>query len=193
MNTPVFQTATRSRWMDWKPKKESPSNLMEQQLTEPPVAGFEGFEGATSAESAKTEAQPDPAELTRASGVLNRAGVRSMVLEGGVTIGLWSDLDGPGVREALHTLGADALPLRYLDAADIPDRYKLRRVDGEPVPLSVLSEMERTVAEPWKVRDELLAAMRYTPEPVAARRIGSKRRWRRTEPHSRSIGTHEEY
>ena len=47
------------------------------------------------------EAGPDTAELARASAVLNRAGVRIMALEGGATIGVWSDLDGPEVRAAL--------------------------------------------------------------------------------------------
>jgi len=38
-------------------------------------------------------------------------------------------------------------------------RYKLRRVEGEPVPLSVLTEMEQHPAEPWKVRDRMLNEM----------------------------------
>jgi hypothetical protein len=35
-------------------------------------------------------------------------------------------------------------------------RYKVRRVEGEPVPMNVLAEMERNPAEPWKVRDRML-------------------------------------
>jgi hypothetical protein len=100
--------------------------------------------------------EPDPAELARASGVLNRAGVRIMALEAGATIGVWSDLDGPEVRAALRTLGSDRLPIRYLDGAGVPMRYKSRRVEGEPVPLNVLAEMEREPAEPWRVRDWML-------------------------------------
>jgi hypothetical protein len=96
-------------------------------------------------------ADPDPAELARASAVLNRAGVRIMALEGGATIGVWSDLDGPEVRAALRTLGSDRLPVRYLDGAGVPMRYKVRRVEGEPVPMNVLAEMERHPTEPWKV------------------------------------------
>ncbi len=61
------------------------------------------FEGATPAESPEIGAAPDPAELARASAVQNRAGVRIMALEGGATIGVWSDLDGPEVRAALRT------------------------------------------------------------------------------------------
>src|SRR5262249_8740090 len=98
---------------------------------------------ATSAESPEIEAAPDPAELARASAVLNRAGVRIVALEGGATIGLWSDLDGPEIRAALRTFGSDRLPLRYLDGASVPVRYKVRRVAGEPVPMNVVADMER--------------------------------------------------
>jgi len=117
------------------------------------------FVGATSAESPEIEVGPDPAELARASAVLNRAGVRIMALEGGATIGVWSDLDGPEVRAALRTFGSDRLPVRYLDWAGVPMRYKLRRVDGEPVPINVLAAMEQHPAEPWKVQDRMLNEM----------------------------------
>jgi hypothetical protein len=112
---------------------------------------------------AATQADPelDPSELARASAVLNRAGVRLMALEGCATIGVWSDLDGPEVRAALRTYGSDGLPVRYLDGAGVPIRYKLRRVKGEPVPMSVLAEMERQAAEPWNVRARLLKEVRW--------------------------------
>lgn len=114
------------------------------------------FVGATSAESPEIEAGPDPEKLARASAVLNLAGVRIMALEGGATIGVWSDLDGPEVRAALRAFGSDRLPVRYLDGAGIPMRYKLRRAVGEPVPMNVLNEMERHLADPWKIRDRML-------------------------------------
>jgi hypothetical protein len=82
-----------------------------------------------------------------------------MQLDGVTTIGIWSDLDGPEVRKALRVFGSDGLPVRYLDGAAVPMRYKLRRVEGEPVPKSVLLEMERNLREPWKVRDRLLQEM----------------------------------
>ena len=97
--------------------------------------------------------------MARASAVLNRAGVRIMQLDGVTTIGIWSDLDGPEVRKALRVYGSDRLPIRYLEGAAIPMRYKLRRVEGEPVPRNVLLEMERTPQEPWKVRDRMLQEM----------------------------------
>ena len=52
----------------------------------------------------------------------------------------------------LRTLDQGHLPARYLDGAGIPLRYKLRRVEGEPVPVSGLAEMERHSAELWKAR-----------------------------------------
>jgi hypothetical protein len=100
--------------------------------------------------------------------VLNREGVRIMALEGGTTIGVWSDLDGPGARAALRIFGSDRLPLRYLDGAGIPMLYKLRRVDGEPVPMNVLAEMERHPSEPWKVRDRILNEMGWCSKPLAS-------------------------
>ena len=94
--------------------------------------------------------------MARVAAILNRVGVRIMALEGGAAIGVWSDLNNPEVRAALRTFGSDAPPVRYLDGAGVPMRYKVRRVDGEPVPMNVLAEMERHPAEPWKVRDRML-------------------------------------
>jgi hypothetical protein len=119
------------------------------------------------AEALAQLSDPDPAELARASAVLSRAGVRIMALESGATVGVWSDLDGPEVRAALRTFGSEHLPVRYLDGAGIPVRYKLRRVEGEPVPLSVLGEMERHSAEPWKVRDRMLNEMGWCSKGAA--------------------------
>jgi hypothetical protein len=93
------------------------------------------------------EAQPVHVEL--AASMLSRAGVRIMRLDGQFTIGVWSDLDGAKIRVALRTLDMDHLPVRYLDGSGIPPRYRLRRVEGEPVPMSVLAEMERHSAGFW--------------------------------------------
>ena len=159
MSATAPNPAKGSRWLDWKPKARIFSYSPGVAPTKPSKPGFVGFVGATPRESPKIEAGPDPAELARASAALNRAGVRIMALEGGATIGVWSDLDGPKVRAVLRTFGADRLPVRYLDGAGIPMRYKLRRVEGEPVPMNVLNEMERHEAEPWKVRDGILNEM----------------------------------
>ena len=111
------------------------------------------------AEAVALLARQDRTDLERASTVLNLAGVRIMALEAGATIGVWSDLDGPEIRGALKTLKMDDLPVRYLDGVGVPLRYKARRVQGEPVPMNVLAEMERHPAEPWKVRDRMLNEM----------------------------------
>jgi hypothetical protein len=79
-----------------------------------------------------------------------------MALEGGATVGVWSDLDGPEIREALRILELDRLLVRFLDGDGVPMRYRQRRVPGEPVPPGVLVEMERAAVEPWVVRDRML-------------------------------------
>jgi hypothetical protein len=90
-----------------------------------------------------------PVHVELAASMLSRDGVRIMRLDGQFTIGVWSDLDSAKIRVALRTLDMDHLPVRYLDGAGIPPRYRLRRVEGEPVPMSVLAEMERHSAGFW--------------------------------------------
>jgi hypothetical protein len=84
-----------------------------------------------------------------------------MQIEGVAVIAIWSDLDGPEIRAALRAFGSDRLPVRYLDGHGVSMRYKLRRVAGEPVPMSVLAEMEGNPAEPWNVRDRMLNDMAW--------------------------------
>src|SRR5215467_7244667 len=81
---PPPRQATRSRWMNWKPKARILADSPEAAPTKPTEPGFVGLVGPRSAESPKIEAEPDPAELSRASGLLNGAGVRIMQLEGGI-------------------------------------------------------------------------------------------------------------
>jgi hypothetical protein len=141
-----------NRWMDWTPKTRILGDSMGAAPTKRskpgsvgsvgPVSGESpkiqvgqrdgsvGFEGAIHAESPKIEAGPSLVELARASGVLNRVGVRIMELDGVTTMGVWSDLDGPEVRAALRTMGGGEVPVRYLDGDGIPARYKVRRVTG---------------------------------------------------------------
>ncbi len=83
-------------------------------------------DGTGLGELVEIEAIADPTELARATGVLNRAGVRNMNLESGQTIGVWRSLDGPEIRAALRALKLDKLPLRFLDEEGIPNRYSRR-------------------------------------------------------------------
>jgi hypothetical protein len=103
------------------------ADTAESEPTKPSKAGFVGFEGATPAECPEIAADPDPAELARVSAILNRAGVRIMALEGGATIGVWSDLDGPEVRAALRVLGSHLLPVRYLGQVQAVPRGRRTR------------------------------------------------------------------
>ncbi len=50
------------------------------------------------------------------------------------------------------------------DGAKVPAAEKVRRVAGEPVPLSVVAEMEKCESCPWVKRDELLVAMNWNPQ-----------------------------
>jgi len=102
-------------------------------------------------------------DVTRAQDLLNRAGVRIIQFDGGYAIGVWVDLDSAEIRAALATLRMDHLPLHYLDAPDVPMRYKARHVPGEPAPPHVLEAMARST-EPWKVRDRMAA--RWLPWPL---------------------------
>src|SRR5262249_32774002 len=77
-----------------------------------------------------------PAECA-AVNVLNGTGVPILRLDCTFVIGVWSDADGAEIREALRILKLDSLPIRYLDGAGIPVRYKVRRLNGELIPLSV--------------------------------------------------------
>jgi hypothetical protein len=115
--------------------------------------------------SARThQLEPAGQDLGHATALLNQAEVRIVRLETGAAIGIWSDLDSPSIRNALRVLGMAELPIRYLDGPDIPLRYKLRRVPGEPVPDYVRAAMERHPKAPWKIRDQMLGrAWRFEP------------------------------
>jgi hypothetical protein len=152
MSTSAPKPASRSRWMDWKPGARFLADSTGTEPTKLSKPGFVAFEGVTSTKFPEIEPRSCPVELPLASAALNRAGVRIMRLDGKFTIGVWSDLDGAKIRAALRTLGMDRLPVRYLDGAGIPLRYKLRRVEGEPIPMSVLAQMERHSGESWEVR-----------------------------------------
>lgn len=95
------------------------------------------------------------AERQAAIDLLNAQGVRVMHIDEGYVIGVWSDLDGPEIRAALEALEMHTLPLRYLDGPGIEAKYKVRVVEGEPVPPAVRTAME-AAAQPWLVRELLL-------------------------------------
>jgi len=156
--------AKRNRWMEWQPQGQILADSTSSEPTKPSKPGSVGFDGSSSDESPEIESEPATTELIQARALLNRTGVRIMQFEGITTIGLWSDLDGPEIREALRTLGHERLSVLYLDGADVPIRYKLRQVQGEPVPLSVLAEMDRHPADPWKVRDRILREIGWFPK-----------------------------
>jgi hypothetical protein len=105
------------------------------------------------------ESDAENSVVVGARGALNRAGVRSFLVNGVRHIGLWSDMDSAEIRAALRSLGHELLSVVYLDGAGVPLTYKARNVEGEPVPLAVLAAMEQQPTEPWKVRDQMLREM----------------------------------
>ena len=129
-----------------------------------------------SAGAGEIEARSEPAEIPPTSAleerehtntILGRAGLRLMALEGGVTVGIWSDLDSAELRTALAVFHPSGIPpILYLDSSGIPDKYKERRVAGEPVPRDVLHAMEKTAAAPWTVRDQMLKQIRWHPKGI---------------------------
>jgi hypothetical protein len=118
------------------------------------------------------EAEPSDEEVTQASAILGQAGVRLMRLEGVDAVGIWSDLDSPAIRNALHIMGSGELPMLYLDGPNVPLRYKCRVPAGDPVPASTREAMERNPEESWKVRDRI--KWRFVPW----RLVDAKRKWR---------------
>jgi hypothetical protein len=159
MSTAAPDSVKRSRWLDWKPQARILADSPESELTKLTIPGSVSFVGSTSAEFPEIEVPLDPAQSKEACTRLNQAGVRNIQIDGAAVVGVWSDLDGPEIRAALRTLGLGAVPVYFLDGAGIPMRYKLRVVEGEPVPMSVLAEMERHVADPWSVRERMLKEM----------------------------------
>jgi len=131
--------------------------------THPGVNSGANREPAESGVNATEARDLDRGDLTRARSVLNRAGVRKLEVDGTTTIGIWSDLDGPDIRAALLVLNLDRLPVAYLDGSTVAEHQKGRLCAGEPVPMDVVTEMERHPAEPWIVRDRLLKAMGWCP------------------------------
>jgi hypothetical protein len=95
------------------------------------------------AEPSRDDAEASCDEVALATVLLNQAGVRLMRLQCGDTVGIWSDLDSPAIRNALSILGADQLPVLYLDGPSVPVRYKLRHPPGDPVPANVRKPMEQ--------------------------------------------------
>src|SRR4051812_147031 len=72
-------------------------------------------------------------DLASAFNILNRAGVRLMLIEGLLFIGIWRELDSAEIRDALSEVGGSELPVRYLDDPDVPEFYKLRKALAQPV------------------------------------------------------------
>jgi hypothetical protein len=155
----------RSRWLDWKPRAEISPDFASSEPSKPSRPSSVGFGGSTLAQFSKIEQQFPPPEFAFALRKLNRAGARLMDLDDGSrAVGVWSDLDSPEIRAALEAVGLEKLPVQYLDGTGVSIRYKVRRVEGEPVPLEVVAEMEERPQDACKLRDRLLKGMNWCPQ-----------------------------
>ncbi len=129
--------------MSWRTKLGVPENHDRSDQSQSSVTSVTSTAYIRKVDEATNPPHPERLDFVRARYLLNRAEVRKIVVAGELVIGIWSDLDGPDIRAALRVLDADRLPVRYLDGAGIPMQYKLRRAEGEPLPINVLGEMER--------------------------------------------------
>jgi hypothetical protein len=79
---------------------------------------------------------PTDHEIQLAMRFLNLAGVRIIRRDYDLQIGVWEDLDGVEIRQALRTVGLDAHPIVHLESAGVDLRYNVRRTPdrakGEP-------------------------------------------------------------
>ena len=143
-----------SRWLTWEsPISGAPPN---SEPPKPAKPSFDGFDGSPLGQIQKIGPGRELARASLARASLARAGVRFLSLRDVAVAGVWSDRDGPEVRDALRDLGAGSLPLVYLDGPAVPLRWKGRAVPGDPVP------------------SDVLAAMRWRPESGQALRLGQR-------------------
>jgi hypothetical protein len=102
----------------------------------------------------------------RAQRVLAWAGFRILDIGGERCSCVWATRDCAELREALRVAGFCDLPVRFFEGSFVPDEHKLWPVAEEDSELTpdVLDAMERTEAssgEPWVVRDERMAGIRW--------------------------------
>lgn len=69
---------------------------------------------------------PTP-QQTAAMRLLNLAGVRIIRQTSGFVIGIWQDLDGPEVRNAIRLVGMREYPVIHIETANVDTIYKVRR------------------------------------------------------------------
>ena len=69
---------------------------------------------------------PDRAESgpLAALNLLNKSGVRIMLLGRRYVLGIWRELDCEELRSAIRALRLTALPVRYLDDPEVPEKYR---------------------------------------------------------------------
>jgi hypothetical protein len=113
-----------------------------------------------------SESQPNEIEPERGQRVLEWAGFRVLGIDGERAAVIWATRDGPVVRAALRVSGFGELRVRYFESGALPDQYKgwPFAEDDPELTRDILDAMEQAEAsggEPWGVRDERMAGIRW--------------------------------
>jgi hypothetical protein len=113
-----------------------------------------------------SQSQPNEIEPERAQRVLEWARFRVLDIDGERTACIWATRDGPVVRAALRVAGFGELPVRYFESGAVPGQYKgwPFAEDDPELTRDILDAMEQAEAsggEPWAVRDQRMAAIRW--------------------------------
>ena len=131
MIKPTTAPPRRYRWLSWQLGSRVRDPEPNTTATASSSVGFEGAKRACIPIIEGDEGplrRPNQLAIDRAVTVLNARGARLMRLDRVLTIGLWGDAVGPDDQSALRVLEMDTPPVRVLGGAEIPTRYKLRRV-----------------------------------------------------------------
>jgi hypothetical protein len=101
-------SATRSRWLDWKPKAPILADLAGNGPAKPPKPGFAGFDGADRGQSSEMAAGRSPANVEPRECEPERRVLKYLSLRGGLTVPLPAVLLALSLEERGFELALDA-------------------------------------------------------------------------------------
>jgi len=105
-------------------------------------------------------------DTERAQRVLAWTGYHILEIGGERCSCVWATRDGPVVRAALRVAGFGDLPVRYFESGAVSDQHKAWPFaeDDPELTRDILDAMEQAEAsggEPWVIRDERMAGIRW--------------------------------
>jgi hypothetical protein len=167
----------QNRWANWMPKP-SPEPSKEVPKKAPESSTEIRREPSQEVETVEAHLGPSTDTLSRTSAELFHAGVRFVEIDGAMYVGIWSWMDGVGLRAALRDIGSELVPIVYLDGPNnsISEGFREYRgdpeLDREPPPLAVVEAMYHNPETPWKVRSRMFKEIGWRPGT-------SENEWRR--------------